>query len=610
MSDFRTARSIFSPELEQNPKIRDALFALTHAEVGGQGPQAQQAFMETVFNRAAARKKTLADTIYDRGYFPAITHQRMARGVPQQLSQVYSDLYKKVADGSNVSNWATGNASGTVKFNGGPETFAAAGERFGVEGPDRKWAESLGFGTSNGLPKLSPLQPDGSNAGVANAAPPMQQAATPQPGAQPNMASPYSGPSPDDVAMQRKIAMALMGQATSTDPVGHWTQALARVVQGGVGGMNQDAARAGDKGLREHGNQALLAAVNGGDPKAAIAGLLSSPNTNEMGQKLAGGVLQSQLAPKYNFMAAGDNLFRTNSSTGVAESVAAGTSKPTTDVQNYKAYVAETVGAGQKPMPFIDYQKSLKQAGATAITNEMRGENAESKGLGEGAAKRANDTIDRARAASGTLRRLSDLTARLDTIQSGKLAPAKANMGAWAKAIGLPDEALTTLGIDPKMPGNVQSINAITSRMVVDMIGAGGFPANNFSDADREFLVSTIPRISNEPRGNALIIEAAKRVAQLDVEKAKAQQSWRATNKNKSLDEFELEWADKTAKQDLLGDLRREAQALIGATGAKPVNGFPAPAVELLRAKPTPEARKQFDDVFGVGAAARALGGN
>jgi hypothetical protein len=183
-------------------------------------------------------------------------------------------------------------------------------------------------------------------------------------------------------------------------------------------------------------------------------------------------------------------------------------------------------------------------------------------------------------------------------------------MGAWAKAIGLPDETLSTLGIDPKMPGNVQSINAITSRMVVDMIGAGGFPANNFSDADREFLISTVPRLANEPRGNALIIEAARRAAQVDIEKAKAQQAWRASNKGKSLDEFELEWADKTAKQDMLGDLRKEAQALIGAAGAKPVNGFPAQAVEMLKSKPTPEARKQFDEVFGAGASARALGGN
>jgi hypothetical protein len=44
--------------------------------------------------------------------------------------------------GSNISNFATGNASGTVGFAGGPQTFRAGGERFGIEGPDRGWAQN------------------------------------------------------------------------------------------------------------------------------------------------------------------------------------------------------------------------------------------------------------------------------------------------------------------------------------------------------------------------------------------------------------------------------------------------------------------------------------
>ena len=52
MADLFGARSRFGSEFEANPQLRDALFGLTHAEVGGQGPQAQQAFMESVFNRA------------------------------------------------------------------------------------------------------------------------------------------------------------------------------------------------------------------------------------------------------------------------------------------------------------------------------------------------------------------------------------------------------------------------------------------------------------------------------------------------------------------------------------------------------------------------------
>lgn len=143
--DLAEARSGFQSELS-DPRVRGALISLTHAEVGGQGPQAQQAFMESVFNRAAARGKSLSDTIYDRNYFPSVTHQRMAGGVPSSLSGQYGGLLDQVVGGSNVSNFATGNASGTVGFAGGPQTFAHGGERFGIEGPDRPWAQRMGAG--------------------------------------------------------------------------------------------------------------------------------------------------------------------------------------------------------------------------------------------------------------------------------------------------------------------------------------------------------------------------------------------------------------------------------------------------------------------------------
>jgi hypothetical protein len=64
-------------------------------------------------------------------------------------------------------------------------------------------------------------------------------------------------PTTNDIAAQRKLALALQGQAIDTSPVGHWTQALARAVQGGVGGMNQSAAAAGEKSRQDALAQAL-----------------------------------------------------------------------------------------------------------------------------------------------------------------------------------------------------------------------------------------------------------------------------------------------------------------------------------------------------------------
>jgi len=70
--------------------------------------------------------------------------------------------------------------------------------------------------------------------------------------------APFSNvPTTNDIAAQRKLALALQGQAIDTSPVGHWTQALARAVQGGVGGMNQSAAAAGEKARQDALAQAL-----------------------------------------------------------------------------------------------------------------------------------------------------------------------------------------------------------------------------------------------------------------------------------------------------------------------------------------------------------------
>lgn len=128
------ARGSYAEELRSNPNLIGQLFSLTHREVGGQGIEAQQAFVETVFNRAAARGQSLEQAIGDRSYYPSISH--VPASIPEQSVSDYSSILGDVANGSNISNGATGNASGNVGFAGGPQTFSAGGERFGIEGSD------------------------------------------------------------------------------------------------------------------------------------------------------------------------------------------------------------------------------------------------------------------------------------------------------------------------------------------------------------------------------------------------------------------------------------------------------------------------------------------
>lgn len=209
------ARAGFSTEL-QDPATAARLAAITHAEVGSQGPAAQQAFVESVMNRAASRGQSLGQTLTGN-YFPSTTYaaadQAMAN--PQALGQ-YAPIIKNALGGSNVSGFATGNASGTVGFNGGPQTSAYNGERFGVEGPDQKWASGLqapaaqapGQAAINanmpGPVASAPLGPVG-NPGPAPVAPQMPPQAPPQ--------VPQAAPSP-----QAGIASALQQAPQSPAP--------------------------------------------------------------------------------------------------------------------------------------------------------------------------------------------------------------------------------------------------------------------------------------------------------------------------------------------------------------------------------------------------------
>jgi len=126
--DLASTRFGFADELA-DPELRQQIYSLTDNEVGGQGPDAHQAFIETLFNRAQARGQSLYQTATDRNYYPKISFR------PRPGADYRNNLLAAL-NGSDISGRATGNASGTVGFAGGPQTFAAGGERFGIEGPD------------------------------------------------------------------------------------------------------------------------------------------------------------------------------------------------------------------------------------------------------------------------------------------------------------------------------------------------------------------------------------------------------------------------------------------------------------------------------------------
>lgn len=148
-------RSQFDREL-QNPAVRQRMQTLAVAEVGSHA-QAQRAVMETIFNRAQATGKTLMETMNSRYYQPMQNGggpmrraEASIRNSPA-LQRQLDDAMRDVRAGSNVSNYATDNASAGVARAAersqvitariGGETFSRKeGRRNGVSHPDyRPW---------------------------------------------------------------------------------------------------------------------------------------------------------------------------------------------------------------------------------------------------------------------------------------------------------------------------------------------------------------------------------------------------------------------------------------------------------------------------------------
>jgi len=100
-------RSKVNEELKNDPDLQRLLYASTQAEVGAQGEVAQQGYMESVMNRAAASGRSLRSILSDTGYYPPATKNKLKSPNPTD----YNTQLQKVLAGSNITNYATDNAS-------------------------------------------------------------------------------------------------------------------------------------------------------------------------------------------------------------------------------------------------------------------------------------------------------------------------------------------------------------------------------------------------------------------------------------------------------------------------------------------------------------------
>lgn len=86
------------------------------------------------------------------------------------------------------------------------------------------------------------------------------------PGSPPMADFSTSGLSPEEVALRRRYGQQAYQAGTDASPVGHWTQALARVVQGANAGVWNSQAQQGET----EGRKAMVDAIMSGNPKAVL----------------------------------------------------------------------------------------------------------------------------------------------------------------------------------------------------------------------------------------------------------------------------------------------------------------------------------------------------
>src|SRR5436190_7683909 len=227
----------------------------------------------------------------------------------------------------------------------------------------------------------------------------------------------------------------------------------------------------------------------------------------------------------------------------------------------------ETARLGTLPAGVTAYKDrfgNLKTIqGPTTVSIDQAGEKEESKVTGRLAAERAGKMMESANTAGTTLYTLNRADALLNQIKTDALAPTRMSVGAMGRALGVSDEVLARLNLDPKSIGSAQAFNAIVGDLVIGKIGAGGSPSNNFSNTDRTFLTDTVAKLGDDPESNRIKLGAAKMVAHRDLEKAQESAAFRRDNPNKSFVDFEHSWNEKVSNNDLSGQLRQQAEALI-----------------------------------------------
>ena len=152
----------------------------------------------------------------------------------------------------------------------------------------------------------------------------------------------------------------------------------------------------------------------------------------------------------------------------------------------------------------------------TNVSIDQRGETSFANAYNKDLAEQASALAATPRRAAQTIARLDRAEALLDRFTTGAGANARLSVGSLAQQLGVPDSVMSNLGLDRNAVAAGESIRGLTNQLLIGMIGSGGFPAQNFSNADRESLERALVSVANTPGGNRLIIATLRNAARVD----------------------------------------------------------------------------------------------
>lgn len=167
---------------------------------------------------------------------------------------------------------------------------------------------------------------------------------------------------------------------------------------------------------------------------------------------------------------------------------------------------------------FLDFQLEQKKAGASTSTTNVTvaGDKKNAETVGDYWGKKLSSVLDAGFSAPVTIAKYKRLGALLDQVGTGTFAQAGVSFKKALKGAGFDPEEF---GITDNTAA-ADAAEAVSNELAMQMrnpSNGAGMPGA-MSDSDRNFLSNTVPNLSKVPGGNAVIIDAAVKLAQRDAE--------------------------------------------------------------------------------------------